>query len=402
MQPSPLHEKHESHDATFLPYGPGNEEGSAVELVETFGHYHAEYAAIRKGVGIFDTPHRAVVRLEGGDRIDLLHRFLTNQVNDLQAGDATRGFLLTNKGRIMGDLVVLQRADDTLLLLDASDAAAVATELENLLFTEDVRITDEAAGLSVLALHGPAAMKLLKTVAPGMNATDGLQQGKHLSDESHTAVRWDECGSPGVHLITPRDELPPLYEQLTTAVGGVVPDVDADAESGGAKRDFPGGRGIGWLAYNTARIEAGTPLFHVDFGPDCIPQETGPIDRTVSFTKGCYRGQEVVARVQHLGKPKKQLRGLRFADDRMPIAGSQVFAPPPPETGIDLDHPPEHLTPGDVIGAVTSSTTSPMRGNNAIALAMIKQGFLEEGTKLLVPAEGELVIATVGELRSLP
>jgi len=401
MHPSPLYDNHESHEATFLPYGPGNEEGSAVELVETFGNYHAEYAAIRKGVAIFDTPHRAIVRLRGGDRIDLLHRFLTNQVNELQAGDATRGFLLTNKGRIMGDLVVLQRADDTLLLLDASDAAAVATELENLLFTEDVQIEDASETLSVLALHGPAAMKLLgKTMPEALGEHEGgLQHGQHQSSEQVTAVRWDECGSPGVHLITPRDELLPLYEKLATAVGGVVPDVDADAQGGGAKRDFPGGRSIGWLAYNTARIEAGTPLFHVDFGPDSIPQETGPIDTTVSFTKGCYRGQEVVARVQHLGKPKKQLVGLRFTSDQMPIAGSQVFAPP---EDVDLDNPPEHLTPGKVIGAVTSSTASPMRGNNAIAFAMIKQGFLAHGTKLLVPAEGELVIATVGALRSLP
>jgi len=394
MHPSPLHDTLAATDATFLPYGPGNEEGSAVELVETFGNYHAEYAAIRKGVGIFDTPHRAAIRLTGADRIDLLHRFLTNQVQTLEPGEATRGFLLNNKGRIMADLVVAHRADDTLLLLDAVDAPAVAEEFENLLFTEDVQIQDQSATHSHLALHGPAALKLITTALPDFADAGKLKHGKLATHDTLVALRWDTCGSPGVELLLPREELAGRYETLTRAVGGIVPDVDADAAGGGAKRPIVG-RGIGWLAYNTARIEAGTVLFHVDFGPDCIPQETGSIDHTVSFTKGCYRGQEVVARVQHLGKPKKQLVGLRFEDDQMPIAGSQVFAPEDPDNL-------EAKSTGAVIGAVTSSTTSPMRSNHAIALAMIKQGYLQAGTKLLVPAEGEMVVATVGALRSLP
>jgi len=364
-----------------------------VELVETFGEYAAEYAAIRKGVGILDAPHRAVIQLTGEDRIDLLHRFLTNEVNGLEPGQSVRGFLLNNKGRILADLRVIVRAEDTLLLLDAADAAIVAQEFENLLFTEDVQIVDRGAEWSVLELHGPASLKLLQEATQN-EAFTGLLDGQHIehdmSESSCTALRNDQCGAPGISLILQRDVLSRVYESLTELCGGVVPNVAADAPDGGAKRRFRGGRGIGWLAYNTARIEAGTPLFHVDFGPDSVPHETSLVEQTVSFTKGCYRGQEVVARIEHLGKPKKILVGLRLPDDKMPIAGSQVFLAT------------EDGSPGNVIGGITSSTLSPMLGERAIALAVVKQGQQEHGTELLVPAEGEMVTATVGPLRALP
>ena len=146
------------------------------------------------------------------------------------------------------------------------------------------------------------------------------------------------------------------------------------------------GRPIGWLAYNTARIEADLPIYHIDFGPDTLPNETGPalLGEMVSFTKGCYVGQEIVARLQNLGHPKRLLVGLKFADDRMPIAGSQVL-------GGDTDD-------GDVVGAVTSSTISPLRGNVAVALAMVQWASHEPGTELRVPAEGQIIRATVQPL----
>ncbi|MCC7406605.1 MAG: aminomethyltransferase family protein, partial [Phycisphaeraceae bacterium] len=138
------------------------------------------------------------------------------------------------------------------------------------------------------------------------------------------------------------------------------------------------GRGIGWMAYNTARIEAGSPLFHVDFGPDSLPHETAILSQAVSFTKGCYLGQEIVARMQSLGHPKRLLVGLRLPDDRLPIAGSQVLT-----------------ADGQVVGAVTSSTLSPLLGQTAIALAVVKWGRHEPGTTLRVAAEGAIVDARV-------
>jgi folate-binding protein YgfZ len=202
-----------------------------------------------------------------------------------------------------------------------------------------------------------------------------------------TACRRDECGTTGVVLWVQQQHAAELYQRLAETVGGLVPDVEADGSGAGAKRAIRG-RGIGHLAYNTARIEAGTPIYHIDFGPDTLPHETGAelLGQAASFTKGCYLGQEIVARMQNLGHPKRVLCGLRLDDDRLPIAGAQVT-----DAGDD----------NAVIGAVTSSTLSPMRGGNAIAFAMIKWARHQPDTSVKVAAEGELVNATVQSLCSL-
>jgi folate-binding protein YgfZ len=152
-----------------------------------------------------------------------------------------------------------------------------------------------------------------------------------------------------------------------------------DATAGGRRRARP----AGWHAYNIARIEAGTPLHHVDFGTESLPHESGVIGERVSFRKGCYLGQEVVARMESLGKPKQRLVGLRIAEDALPVAGSPVF-----ELGADG-------APGNPVGSITSSTLSPMLGASSVAFAMVRTAHAEPGTVLGVPAEGVRATATV-------
>jgi folate-binding protein YgfZ len=150
-------------------------------------------------------------------------------------------------------------------------------------------------------------------------------------------------------------------------------------------------RRAGWLALNVARIEAGTPLFNLDFGPSNLPAETGVLRDRVSFKKGCYLGQEVVARMDALGKPKQVLVGLRLD----PPADPASPTPQPAHAArvFELGAPG---TPGDEVGAVTSSTLSPMLGGAAIGFAQVKTKVGEhEGARVLVEAEGALRPATV-------
>jgi folate-binding protein YgfZ len=143
-------------------------------------------------------------------------------------------------------------------------------------------------------------------------------------------------------------------------------------------------RAIGWNAFNIARLEAGTPLFHLDFGPDALPHETGVLADRVSFTKGCYPGQEVVARMESRGKSKRRVVGLRGTTDALPITGAQIFD----ETeGV-----------GSQVGVVTGSTIAPMRGAAIIAIASIRTSHVAVGTRVLVNAEGEMVPAVVTAL----
>ncbi|MEX2213566.1 MAG: hypothetical protein WD768_05535 [Phycisphaeraceae bacterium] len=389
--------------ASFLSYGPAPEPGATgsisaatpAELVETFGEYEAEYAAIRKGVGIFVAAQRGLVEVSGKDRIEFLHRMLTNDTRQLQPGQSRRALLLSKQGRIMMDMIILHQAERTWLLLDRVDVAGLLKELDKYLFTEDVKLRDASDDYLQIALHGPKAGALLVHLAKSeVPALENLHHATvTLNGEPCIVSRFDETGSIGLHVIAPVGHAASLYQAMADAVGGLVPGVQGDVDGKGAeqtpqvdpKRSIVG-RGIGWLAFNTARVEAGRPLFHIDFGPDSLPAETGLLDETVSFTKGCYLGQEVVARMQHLGHPKRKVVALRGSDDRLPIAGSQVF-----EKGDGA----AKEKPGAVIGAITSSTLSPLGGNVAIALATIKWGKHLEGTELLVPAEGAFVVVRV-------
>jgi folate-binding protein YgfZ len=191
-------------------------------------------------------------------------------------------------------------------------------------------------------------------------------------------ARRDQCGSPGVEILLPRDAAARAWDALVS---------QHDAADGGKRRARP----AGWHAYNIARIEAGTPLQHVDFGSDNLPHETGILAQRVSFKKGCYLGQEVVARMESLGKPKQRLVAMRIAEDALPVAGSPVF-----ERGADGE-------PGNPVGTITSSTISPMLGASCVAFAMVKTAHAEPGTVLTVPAEGSRATATVQpSLRFLP
>ena len=368
-------------EASFMPYGPPD---GGVRLVETFGAYEAEYAALRKGVGLFVAAHKGVVELTGGDRRDFLHRMVTGDINRLKPGRGCRAFLLDTRGRIVADLTVLHEAERTLLEVDVFQTAEVVKTLDNYLFSEDVVLSDGRGGFTKITLHGPASAKLLEALGEGSPV--GLQPYQHcgieLGGTDGVVYRRDETGSLGLHILIRSDTADALYARLADAVGGLAPDTEPGEDGrGGAKRDIPG-RGVGWLAYNTARIEAQTALFHIDFGRDSLPHETGDrvLGEAVSFTKGCYLGQEIVARMQSLGHPKKLLVGLKLDDDRMPVSGVPVF---------DLE------AESTEIGAVTSSTISPLLGGKAIALAMMKWGRHHDGTKVRVPAEGQRVEAMV-------
>ena len=376
---SPLRAEQEAADADWMPFG---SDEAPLEVVQNFADFELEYGALRKGAGILDFPHRGVVEVAGGDRIDFLQRMLANDVAGLEAGQGTRSFLLSGKGRIVADLIVLAEHDRVRLVTDVFQAPRVIEELDRRLFAEEVALTDATAETWHLAALGPKAGEAL--AAAGAQGADDLAPLAHrpvaVGGASGLLYRRDETGNLGLHVLLSRDDAPAAYRALAEAVGGLDPDPET--------RRAISGRGVGWLAYNTARIEAGTPLFHVDFGTDSLPHETGIVDEAVSLEKGCYIGQEVVAITAHRGHPSRQLVGLRFPDERMPVAGNEVLDADDRET--------EKL-----VGAVTSSTLSPMLGHVAIAFAMVKWGKHQGGTVVDARAEGERVPGTVQGLKFL-
>ena len=353
----PLHELHEQAEAEFQAYAAG-------QIVATFGEPQAEYAAIRKGAGLMDLPQRGFVELAGRDRLPFLNNLLTNQTYDkatkagLPAGRGVYAFLLSNKtGRILADLTALELGDRTLIETDARLVPVVIAELERYRFAEQVTITNRTGHLHGMAIHGPRATMSLHELPPLEPLACAAVE---LFGQPTVAWRDDVAGSPGLHLIVPVDAARLVWMNL---IGRHV-------------------RPIGWAAFNAARIEAGRPLFGIDFDDTALPAETGPLlDRAVSFTKGCYPGQEIVARMASRGQVAKRIVGLRMADDALPVAGAPVMS-----------------TAGDVVGGVTSSTVSPVLSNAAVALATVRKGSMEVGTVLDVPAEGAVRRAVVTAL----
>jgi len=381
--------------AQFIAFGGGDD---AVPIPEEFGAYEAEYASIRQRVGIMHLPQRGLVDLRGQDVKDFLHRLLTQDIHGMAGGQSRRSFLLNQKGRIVADLYVHHGDVNTWLESDAMDLPRVRRVLEEKLFAEDVAIDDWTPRYQVFALHGPASVALMSAVCgPGddPNAPADMPGTHHvlkLAGAVCTVSRRDTCGVPGFMLYVPGEHAAAVYAALLDHAGFEMdaPDPKADPDGAAAaaarRRGSLRGRPIGWQAFNTARIEAGSPLFHVDFGTDSIPAETGKalFEQAVSMTKGCYVGQEIVARMHNLGHPKRVLVGFEAEGGHLPVAGTQVCS--------------QRGGPTEVVGGVTSSTISVTRGHMAVGFAVVKWGSHEPGTAVLIPVEGQMVGATIRDI----
>lgn len=362
----------ESHlSVEYLQYGQiGAPGAAAVAVPATFGEFEAEYAALRSTAGVMDAPHRGVLAITGADRLDFLDRIVTQDLGELKPGTACESFILNRKGRIDGDLLLVELGDRMLVESDLHQMEVIAAALDEHLFTEDVTIQDASSQHHQIAIHGPGAIDLLQAARDcgGVNSPRPFEAMViEIGSAEVVVVRRDQVGDPGLSLIIPLQRAEDVWNALLEAAAGK-------------------GRPAGWYAFNTARIEAGTSLFNLDFGSMNLPHETGVIDRRVSFKKGCYPGQEIVARTENLGRPRQILRGLRPPGDAVPVTGEAVFAGD--ESG----------EPDSQVGIITSSTPSPMLGFAPIAFAMLKSAAAEIGSAVLAYAEGEIVQAKVQDL----
>jgi folate-binding protein YgfZ len=366
--PNPLLALHQQSEAEFQPY-------ADVQIVSTFGQPQAEYSAIHKACGVMDLPQRGVIELSGKDRLTFLNNLLTNQTFDKQtktplaAGNGVYAFLLNAKsGRIVVDVNVLELGQRTLLELDGRFVVDVLKMLDQYRFAEQVKFASRIGTLHEIAMHGPGAAEVLSKAVDGMstlNAQLNCGEGRIIG---HDVILWrdDVCGVPGFHLIIPTNTAQAIWNHLLTTFG-------AEIELG--KRAL---RPIGWATFNACRIEAGRPIFGIDFDDSILPAETGQMNRAVSLTKGCYPGQEIVARMYARKQIAKQLVGIRMSEDALPIAGAQI-----------------NDEQGNTVGGLTSSTISPILSGAAICLGYVKRPLFALGTKLTIPAEGQMRGATV-------
>jgi len=282
-----------------------------------------EYRTVTEACGLFDRSERGKLALTGSDAKSFLQGQVTNDVEALTPGSGCYAAFLTPKGKMLGDLRILDAGDE--LLLDTERGAL--QELFNLIrrfsIGYDVELHKRTVQRGLVSLIGPGADAIV--AADDLAASEHAHLSTDLAGLSVRAIRSDL----GIDLLCAADDTAALAAAL-------------------AQRGVPR---VSEAAAEAMRIERGRPRYGVDLDDTVIPQEAGLNARAVSFTKGCYVGQETVARLYYRGKPNRQLRGLRLS----------ALASPGDEIVCD----------GRPVGRLGSVTDSPELG--PIALALVRR-----------------------------
>ncbi len=297
-----------------------------------------EYERLREGVGLVERSERGKLLLTGGEAAEFLQGQVTNDVEGLTAGEGCYAALLDHKGKIRADLRVLRGSDWLRLDTEAAGLAALAKTVRMYSIGRDVTFAEETHSHAILSLIGPGADAVIETMLGG--APPDAHEHAFVETEHGLCVRTDL----GIDVICPTGDA-------------------------AAIRRTPGVEEVSAQAAECVRIESGRPRHGFELGTGTIPEEAGLNERAVSFTKGCYVGQETVARLHYKGRPNRHLRGLRLS------------APARHGEPVALAEKP--------VGSIGSACVSPALG--PIALAIIRREAASGDTVLVgeaaAPAE---------------
>ena len=299
---------------------------------------------LRSGAVAFDVSDFGRLKVTGEDAIDLLDRLSTNDFKLLEPGGGISTVLTTNKGRIIDLLRILQREDDLLMITSPGTAARVAEWIEFYTFVEDIEVEDVTATTSQWLVAGEGAMD---AVAEAGFDTDGLNESlsNATTGESSTIVRTMLGEFPAYELITPASE-------------GTL--------SFGAEY-------LGRPELAQLRVEQGVPAYPQEMNEDRNPLES-LLKPHISFNKGCYIGQEVVARLNTYDRVQRFLCQLIVDDEESVDTGAAV------------------LVEGDQVGEITTSAPG-------LALAYLRKRFYEDGLRVEVSSNEGVTGATVRDIR---
>ena len=316
--PTPLLALHQSQGATI-----GTWFGCA--LPDHFGSCLEEYRAARETIALIDKNYRAYLRFTGPDRVRYLNAILTNNVKDLPVGDGVVSLMLTPQGRIQAEIEAYAMPESLLCVSFAMIRETLLPTLDKYIIMDDVALADDTENWGTLGLEGPLAATITKELT-GLNlaAVKELSFREAQVDGIFCVLgRRSPGGMAGAEFRVRREDLEALWNILRLAVA-------ANA-----------GRPMGWQALSALRLEQGLPWFGYDFGEKQIPHEAGLEDSHISYSKGCYTGQEIVERVRSRG----QVNRVRVL--------LQVDGQEPPPSGTPL------LADGQEAGYITRSAFSP-------------------------------------------
>ena len=310
-----------------------------------------QYRAVRENAGIFNRNKRGKVRAEGADCLRFLHGMVTNTVEFLAENGGNYAAVTSARGQTLLDIWVHRLQDCIYMETEPGLATKLIETLDRYLIADDVALSDESDTWAILGVQGPTAHELIGRVV-GRVPTD--------LPEHHTVIHafdgipiWvtarSYTGEPGCDLRIAQDHADSLRRALVTA----------------------GGTPIGWQVGEILRVEAGIPRYGAEIDESVVPLEAG-LNRAVDFDKGCYIGQEVIAKMHFRGRPRRYLTGLLLSGNT-PVSGNIIVN-------------------DKTVGRVTTCVKS-LRLNRVIALSIIRRGYHEAGQRVLLDdgSEAEVV-----------
>ena len=366
MNPLMLHEFHHRLGARFA-------ELNGAEMVNDYGDWLAEYAALRQSAGVLDLSFRSRICLTGADRVRFLHGQVTNDVKRLRVGEGCYAAITTNKGKMESDLNIFCLADELLLDFEPGLTRKISQRLEKFIVADEVQVVDVAADYGLLSVQGPKAEEVVSMI--GLIGRDALPRVQADQQVGPTILKISDATLGEIYLVNhPRLASFPLPakrgegENMLSGFELFIPhsSLGAMADKLIAAAKQIGGRACGWQAFDTARIESGIPRFGADMDETNLPLECGIENSAISYKKGCYIGQEVINRIHSFGHVAKELRGLRLTDDleSLPQRRDKLFYE------------------GKEVGYITSAVKSPDYGN--IALGYVRREANQIGTGLIL------------------
>ncbi len=351
MKISPLDEFHKRNGAFFL-----QQEGW--QLPSHFGNLRKEYDSVRSQVAWLDLADRAILAVEGPDSVEWLQGMLSNDVKALEPGDGIRAAVLNIKGKVVADVRVFRTTEALLLDVAEPQVSGLLEHLNQYLIADDVHISDLSNDLTMLSLQGPAAASTLSQLLDSgslpihnMNHTQIECAGNKIR-----AIHATHSGQPGFDLVISREMVLAIVR-------------------------LPNAQAIPWFGMDTQeilRIEGGVPKYGIDMNADTLLLETC-MDDAISFTKGCYLGQETVERLHSRGHVNRKLVGLKVFGVLTPNPGAAICATK------------------QNIGRVTSAIASP-RFQCPVALGYVHKDHINPGTVVSIEHGGMELSATVQPL----
>jgi folate-binding protein YgfZ len=321
-----------------------------------------EYEAARSGVALMPRPWRTLVSVEGEGRVSFLQGMLSNEIQALAAGHGCRALLLDNKGKVQADLDLWVEIEAIILACDAAVAENVLAGLRKYVLATPVQFRELDDEQGVVGLVGPGAVALLEGI--GIQVPPDTSHGHiraFVAGVDVRLARTTALAAEGFEIHLPREAHADVATALRKAGDGNLLDVGSEAAE-------------------VLRVEAGLPREGSELTGEQFPQEVR-LDDAISYDKGCYLGQETVARIHYRGNVNRLLVGLRF---REPVArGDSLFAQE------------------KEIGEVTSVAVSPRLG--PIGLGYVRRELAAAGTELaLQTGDGEPLTAEVADLPFQP